>query len=120
MGRRALSIQKIHQLAVMLRRNVGEAATGLATCGMGQREGTVDFILDVELTLDLHPVPDQEREIGANLKTLRGEIHQGAEARGSVAAQKSPPVDRNAKVMTWIGHGVPFSDTTILRRPVER
>jgi hypothetical protein len=88
--------------------DVDEAATGVSACGMGQLERAVNPALSFELALDLDPVSGQEREIGRNLEALRGEIYEGAETGGSVAMHEAPPVDQDANVLAWIGHGRPF------------
>lgn len=92
----------------MLGCDVDEAATGVPACDMGQLECAVNPALGFELTLDLNPVSGQEREIGRNPEALRGEIYEGAETGGSVAMHEASPVDRDAKVLAWIGHEVPF------------
>jgi len=62
-GGRALPIQKFHQGAVMLGRDVDEASTGVPACGMDQRECAVDPALGFKLTLNLDPVSDRKEEI---------------------------------------------------------
>lgn len=107
-GRCALPVQKIHQAAVVFGRDVDQAATGVPACGMGECECAVDPAVGFKLTLDLHPVSDQEGEFSGNLEPLRGQVHEGAQAGGPVAVHEAAPVDGDAKVMTWVGHGMPF------------
>jgi hypothetical protein len=105
---RALPINKIHQAAVMFGGDIDEAAPGVSARGMGQRERAVNSIRGVQVTFDLHPVSDQQGKFSGDLESLRGEIHEGAETGGSVAVHEAPPVDGDASVVAWIGHGRPF------------
>lgn len=114
MAGRALPIKKVHQAVVMLGRDADEAAAGVSACGMGQLDCAVNLAFGFELTLDFDPVSGQEREIGRNLEALRGEIYEGAETGGSVAMHKAPPVDGDAKVLAWIGHGRPPFDRLVI------
>ncbi|HEX7765717.1 MAG TPA: hypothetical protein VF443_03320 [Nitrospira sp.] len=108
MGGGALPIEKIHQAAVMLGRDVDEAAAGVPACGVGQFECAVNTAFCFKLTFDLDPVSDQKGEIGGNLEAFCGEIHEGALTGESVAVHEAPPVDGDAKVAAWIGHALPF------------
>jgi hypothetical protein len=105
---RALLIQKIHQEGVMLGCDIDKATAVLSPCGMGQLECAVNSACSFKLAVDLDSVSNQKGEIGGDLESLRGEIHEGAQAGGSVAAQEAAPVDGNAKVLAWIGHGRPL------------
>lgn len=108
MDNRALLIQKIHQAGVMLGCDIDEATAALSPCGMGQLECAVNSACSFKLAVDLDSVSNQKGEIGGNLEPLCGEIHEGAETSGSVAVHETPPVDGNAKVLAWIGHGRPL------------
>lgn len=107
-GGRALPILKIHQAAVMLGRDVDEAATGVPARSEGQFERAVNMPSRFKLTFELDPVSDQKGEIGGYLEALCGAIHEGALTGGSVAVHEALPVDGDAKVVAWIGPGRPF------------
>ena len=111
---RALPIQEIYQAAMVVRRDVDKTPAGVSACGMGQLDCAVNLAFGFELTLDFDPVSGQEREIGRNLEALRGEIYERAETGGTVAMQKAPPVDGDAKVLAWIGHGRPLFDRLVI------
>lgn len=86
MGGDALSIQKCHQLPVVLGRDVNQMASGVTACGMGQCESAIDHVVGFEAAFDLHPVSGQQRDVGMDLKALRGQIDDRTEAGGSVSA----------------------------------
>ena len=103
-----MPIQKLRQAAVMPRRDVEKASTGVPACGMGQCECAVDQASGFKLTLDLGPASGQRGETGENLEALCGEIHKDALTGGFVAVQEAPSVDGDTKVAAWIRQAVPF------------